>query len=537
MKAKVEFRTEKYHLNISKEFIHDDLYEDNQLIVFVRGNGYWTSPAKWLNSKDIAILHQTANLKLDEIDGTFSIAIQDKKNGELKLFSDHLNFFPFYYKKLKGSFVISDSLASFKDEELNELGVTEMVALGSVLGEKTIFNGVNKFPGASITIIDNHGDLKFNQYWKCTTIPTSEKEFREVFSETLRLIPKLSSSASLTLTAGLDSRMVLSQLIKDDIEINTFTFGHPKSDDMKIASKIAENFEINHTAYKMHAQNDEFTHLLHTLLEENQQYTDGMINSLKSLHTNYCTRKEAEAHDMIITAGGELVYSHYAEVPTIKKKDNSSIKSIANFLIDFNIESKLISSDILREIKDDLTKILSRYNFDNNQLYYDAFYLEKLTSLTAYTLQIISAKTRVFNPIFAKKMIGHSLGLPARSRRKRNFQRRLIVENNSLMNKYLVNGFKVVIPTLKTYTIAKIAYAFRLCKKGINKIMKREVFMMSYIQYANFIDKNAALMELVKGDLSLEQLIDFKKNRLKRTNLNLKILNHWISKNHEDPEK
>ena len=495
------FRIGNCQITLDKKFDTDDHYSDDNIEVFVRGSGYWTGETRWLTGKEITKTYlKIGNKFVDKIDGFFLIIILDKIERSILIVTDHLNFFPLYYDNHAPSF-FSDSLKSFTRNELDSESIFQYFSLGSLIGRRTIFENTKKLPAASLHFINELGELSHNLYWTCRPISTDKDEFKQIFSETISLISKLSNRPSLSLTAGLDSRMVFSELNRQGARFDTYTFGYPGATDVKTANKIASDFGIPHTSYDVGTSNKAFLKSFDPLLDQIQEYSDGMIPSINTIHTLYSFLDLKKEHDMVVTATGALVYSHYAEVPTLLAKDNSSIESIARFLTEFNSDGT--SKSMLGHNPNPynvLQNELGEYSFSDNQLYYDAFYLTKLSGLTAYIQQIAGSGIRIFNPIFTKKIINHSIGLPPELRNARGLQRDIIIENNPKLNNYLVNGFKVVHRNPVNFLTSKTNYALRLSQKTINKIVKKELFRMSYIHYPSLLEETQLLGTIIQTE-------------------------------------
>ncbi len=478
-------------LRLCKSLKHDDFHEDKDHIVFVRGNGFWLDTEMWISAESVLSRFKTSGLKFtDGTDGQFQVAILDKHVDKFHFITDHLNFFPFYLNHDESGYVLSDSLTPFVHFNFDNTAIKQLFALSSIIGNRTLFKGVMKLAAASVTSLKS-GELKEETYWQCRPIETDSDAFKKLLTKTISRVAKLSKKPSLTLTAGLDSRMIFSELISQKINFDTFTFGYNGATDCKTAKRISQDFGIDHTAYVTDPSNADFIENFEENFNTCLEFSDGMIPTLKGVPAYYCFSQEANDHDMIITATGELVYSHYAEVPTLLPKDNSSLESIIKFLVHFNAD--LSNPDIKKSasnLETEMLQYFEQFHFDRKMHYYDAFYLQKLSGLTSYYQQYLSSSVRIYNPIFTKEMINSSMGLSQSLRDHRKLQRDIIAENDRRLNQYLVNGFKVVKPGAMNFVRAKINYAFRLGSKLINRLLGQEIFKMSYIYFPPIIQKS-----------------------------------------------
>jgi len=140
------------------------------------------------------------------------------------------------------------------------------------------------------------------------------------------------NKVSLSITGGLDSRILLSILKKLDVELHGYTYGNPDSIDCVVAKEIAKKLEIPHKIYNIVYDNVSFRKAAEESIK--------LGNSLSSLHRAHrveAAKNEAQFADIMFlgTMGGEFIkgadqddyivskfvykYSEKPELETVKK--------------------------------------------------------------------------------------------------------------------------------------------------------------------------------------------------------------------------
>ena len=190
---------------------------------------------------------------IDYIKGAFNILIID--SDRFYIFNDRHSIKKFFIYRNENQFLISNSLKTITDNcavSINRENIALFCLMEHFIDGMTLYDDVSYSKPASKVTFD--GNLDIDNYWQCDTLLTLgtvsypfdyiAKKWRDIInSYVLFLKPK---DITMTLTGGNDSRMILSALLNLGIDINTFTFGNPKSNDGVIAEKIAEELKINY---------------------------------------------------------------------------------------------------------------------------------------------------------------------------------------------------------------------------------------------------------------------------------------------------
>ena len=171
-------------------------------------------------------------------------------------------------KEIKAAFeLISEPLASVEERiraqarAFDPAGVAEYLAVGSTLGERTLFRGIQKLPGgARWTFAEGRcgrGNYFSPAAWEAQPA-LSPGEFEARFEETFqRVLPRYfaaDSNIGIALTGGLDTRMIMACLPQAGRRQTCYTFagraGETTLDD-KIAARVAAACGLEHRLLRL----------------------------------------------------------------------------------------------------------------------------------------------------------------------------------------------------------------------------------------------------------------------------------------------
>ncbi len=186
------------------------------------------------------------------IKGIFALAIYDFKEQKLFLINDRYGIRKVYIYENSEYFIFSSELkailaSGFVQRNLNESSVIDMLSFHFIMGDKTFFEDVSLLPRASFWEISSE-DVDKSQYWDYPReTQLSDKSYQDLmeegshhFRQAIHRSLKSDRKIGITLSGGLDSRMLLahSSELRDDII--SYHFGFPDWPETKIAEKIAK---------------------------------------------------------------------------------------------------------------------------------------------------------------------------------------------------------------------------------------------------------------------------------------------------------
>ena len=188
------------------------------------------------------------------LNGQFQGVLADRSRGTVTLFNDRFGMRRVYCHEAKDAFYFAaeaKALLAVKPglREIDQQGLGELMACGCTLDDRTIFKDVRVLPWAS-TWVFRRGELKQRaryfdpQDWESQSIMDSGPYYakvRETFGRNLPLFFSNPEQIGLSLTGGLDTRMILAWQKPEPESLPCYTFGgsHQECRDVRIARRVA----------------------------------------------------------------------------------------------------------------------------------------------------------------------------------------------------------------------------------------------------------------------------------------------------------
>ena len=188
------------------------------------------------------------------LNGRFHGLLADRTRGTAMLFNDRYGMQRIYYHESKEAFYFAaEAKAIFAVRpELrtgDPRGLGELVSCGCVLENRTVFEGIHVLPGTSAWIFRNGSVERKCSYfqpreWEEQTPLEPEahyQELREVFSRNLPRYCNGRERIAMSLTGGLDTRMIMAWHKPPSGSLPCYTFGgmFRDSQDVLIARQVA----------------------------------------------------------------------------------------------------------------------------------------------------------------------------------------------------------------------------------------------------------------------------------------------------------
>lgn len=280
--------------------------EQNKWVVAGIGLTSNFQSSKILNYNDWYHLLKRKNFedKLKELNGHF-IIIKWSDN-KVSFYSDVLGLREIYLLKNNNGVFFSTNatwLSKFNDLELNFAEFGSRWMLFNQISDKSIFkNVVRVVAGKTATVSLGDNNISINNYnW----LPSnSEKKFglKEYSSNLTSLInlniPK-THHISLSLSGGMDSRVISSYLLKNNLSFDTHTFGNPNHPDSLIAKKIADSFKLKHEQINL-----DFTDK-NKIIQDISEYTSQtLVNNAASAILQLQNYRVLNGRNIVLVDGG-----------------------------------------------------------------------------------------------------------------------------------------------------------------------------------------------------------------------------------------
>ncbi len=201
------------------------------------------------------------------LNGFFVGMIADLRTQEISIFNDRYGMGRVYYHENENRFVFSTEAKSILStgnggKYLDEKGLSEYITMGCVLENRSLFRGIKIFPGASIWVINPLSKRISRKSYFSTTLwenqPLLGKEefyskLKETLSSTIPTYFRPEERIAMSLTGGLDTRIILSFHENREGELPLYTFGgmYRDSFDVRVSREIARLLKQKHTVIQV----------------------------------------------------------------------------------------------------------------------------------------------------------------------------------------------------------------------------------------------------------------------------------------------
>ena len=265
---------------------------------------------------------------LAKLNGWFSGLLVDLRQATIVLFNDRYGLSRIYcHENTEGFYFASEAKALLKVlptlRQVNYTSLGEFFSSGCPLQNKTLFSGVSLIPGGSAwTFSPNQRTRKENYFqpevWQ-KQAPLSGEEYYEKLKETLsRVLPRYfrgKEQVAVSLTGGVDSRMVMAWASRPPGTLPCYTFGGMFRDcrDVQVARQVAKLCQHPHQTILV---GRDFLADFPTLAEKTVYVTDGAME-VSGAPDLFANRKARQIAPVRLTGnfGGEILRSIVAFRP------------------------------------------------------------------------------------------------------------------------------------------------------------------------------------------------------------------------------
>jgi len=227
---------------------------------------------------------------LEKLNGWFSGVLLDLRERKFVLFNDRYGVNRLYYHESADGFYFSSEakallkiLPATRQLDLRSLG--ELLTCEAVLQNRSLFSGISLLPAGSAWVFTCGKPVEKKTYFKQETWESqpelAESEFYEKLKETWkRTLPKYfggKQSVGLSLTGGVDSRMILAWAPRPPGSLPCYTWGGTYRDcaDVRIARRAAKLCQQPHNTISVGA---EFLSQFHDVAEKAVYISDGTMD-------------------------------------------------------------------------------------------------------------------------------------------------------------------------------------------------------------------------------------------------------------------
>jgi asparagine synthase (glutamine-hydrolysing) len=228
---------------------------------------------------------------LQHLNGWFCGLIIDNRDRKLILFNDRYGVGRICYHQQTDRFHFASEAKAIltvlpHTRTFDPVSLGEHLSCGAVLQNRTLFAGISLLPPGSAWTFALDGTITKTSYfaphtWEDQPILTDAEYYRKLKEVWLRRLPGYfdgKTSIALSLTGGVDSRMILAWLSGIPATLVSYTFGgkYRECHDVTIARRLAKLCGVPHTVISL---DGDFVQQFPALAEEAAYASDGTLDA------------------------------------------------------------------------------------------------------------------------------------------------------------------------------------------------------------------------------------------------------------------
>ena len=229
-----------------------EVFSDGEEIARLKARGHEGQLEK--ASYLVHLYEETGLDCLKKLNGWFGGVLIDLRKEKIFLFNDRYGMGRIYFHEDdSGFYFASEAKALLKvlsrTRELDSRSFAEFLTCGCVLQNRTLFSGISLVPGGSLWTFSGGGSPQKQAYFsrdaweKQPQLEASEyyETFKAIWKRILPRYFRPGERSALSLTGGVDSRMILAWLNPQPRALTCYTWGSQYRDcwDVRIARKVA----------------------------------------------------------------------------------------------------------------------------------------------------------------------------------------------------------------------------------------------------------------------------------------------------------
>ena len=227
--------------------------DDSERLAFLSG-----SEADRASDSEVLLrMYEQADGRLSRnIRGSFAAVIIDPHRQRILIANDSIGQRPIYYNVRGSRLVFGGSVKAILedksiDRSLDHEGLSDLFEYRYVLGKKTLFEQVSLLePGSRLVYdlasnsVDLQNDPSLDSWFGSPADHRAPKvildELAESFSEGVQRICDSQCQNTVSLSGGMDSRVVMAAVRPRETRVNSFTVGLPGSVERRLSRRIAQ---------------------------------------------------------------------------------------------------------------------------------------------------------------------------------------------------------------------------------------------------------------------------------------------------------
>jgi asparagine synthase (glutamine-hydrolysing) len=279
--------------------------------------------------REFLTLYEREGIKgIRRLNGWFAGMFIDLRNRQAVLFNDRYGLFRIHYHQTRDGFYFSSEakaiLGAIPDTRtLDPKSLAEFISCSGILQNRTMFSGISTMPGGSAWKFMGSQSVRKEAYFHKEELESQEpldaREYYEELKETwVKILARYmagSENLGMSLTGGVDSRMIIAGAPCPAGSLKCYTFGgmYRDSVDVLVGRKVAEICQQPHES--IYVGRDFLTNFTE-LATESVYISDGTVDASGSIDL-YIQRMAQQIAPIRVTgtSGGELLRSLVAFKP------------------------------------------------------------------------------------------------------------------------------------------------------------------------------------------------------------------------------
>jgi asparagine synthase (glutamine-hydrolysing) len=264
--------------------------EQKDVILLFAGEHFDDDASQQKRATELLRLYENEGDKfLRKLNGWFAGLLLDLRRSKVMLFNDRYGMHRIYYHEEKDAFLFSSEAKALLKirpglRSLDVQGMAELISCNCVLENRTLFSRVSVLPGGSAWTWEKGGERNTESYFRPSEWeelpPLDEETFLARLGATAnRIVPRYfreKGRVGLSLTGGLDSRMIMACLDPKPGTLPCYTFGGAKDVlDISIARQVAD---VYGQTYRVIRLGENFASEFPRLAEKTIWTTDGNLD-------------------------------------------------------------------------------------------------------------------------------------------------------------------------------------------------------------------------------------------------------------------
>ena len=464
---------------------------------FVSGIGITTKNgfSKVMDANDWNETFSTDMENVLNTDGHFVII--KIENESVSIYTDKLGLRDIYIKEFDDRIIFSTKIEWFTYFETLELDYNIFGSrwlLHNQISHKSVFkNSTRLLAGKSATIdVKNNCSIAYNKHKiEYSRTPITIDEYEERLLSLVNLKVQDSEKLSLSLSGGMDSRVLFSLLVNNRKEFfETHSFGNPNHPDCVIAKRMVDHLNIQHYQY------DGTSGSTDEIISDLKTYTvDNIVNNAASAVLQLNNYKYLTNRNLIVVDGapGELWRHEYFFKMLLKGRKtllSGNIEKIIPFLLmpradifteEITLQMKEGLSNQFEEIFDSLPEI----NEKNIREWLDLLAIRtRVPNYIGHEQSRLDGLITGVMPFAQISLLSNLFSLDSKEKKNARLFRNIIKQNSPKLAKYpLVKGTSQHPFYLNTFLSRVWPRVSSKIGKGYNEVSNTDIILNKLKEY------------------------------------------------------